>query len=77
MRGWPLGRRCPAASSPVLLGVGSVGMLAAGQTDLQQVSPLVWVLLALTVAGALITFAFLAYALWKHRDPATRRRRYG
>ncbi len=52
-------------------------MLAAGQTDLQQVSPLVWVLLALTVAGALITFAFLAYALWKYRDPATRRRRYG
>ncbi len=77
MRGWPLGRRRPAASPPLFLGVGSLGMLAAGQTDLQQVSPLVWVLLALTVAGALITFAFLAYALWKYRDPATRRRRYG
>ncbi|MCI4353028.1 MAG: hypothetical protein L3K14_06535 [Thermoplasmata archaeon] len=50
---------------------------AAGQTDLQQISPLVWVILAISVGGAIITFAFLAYAVWKFRDPAARGRRYG
>lgn len=50
---------------------------AAGQTDLQEISPLVWVMLAISVSGAAITFAFLVYAVWKFRDPTTRRRRYG
>jgi NhaP-type Na+/H+ or K+/H+ antiporter len=50
---------------------------AAGQTDLQEITPLVWVILAISVGGAIITFAFLAYAVWKFRDPATRGRRYG
>ena len=50
---------------------------AGGETDLQQISPLVWVMLAISVAGASITFAFLVYALWKFRDPATKGRRYG
>ncbi|MGA7861138.1 MAG: hypothetical protein WCB19_04710 [Thermoplasmata archaeon] len=50
---------------------------AAGQTDLQEISPLVWVLLAISVGGAIITFAFLVYAVWKFRDPATKGRRYG
>ena len=59
------------------LGAGPGSLLAAGQTDLQQISPLVWVILAISVGGAIITFAFLAYAVWKFRDPATRGRRYG
>jgi heme/copper-type cytochrome/quinol oxidase subunit 2 len=50
---------------------------AAGQTDLQETSPLVWILLAISVGGAIITFAFLVYAVWKFRDPTTRGRRYG
>jgi NhaP-type Na+/H+ or K+/H+ antiporter len=50
---------------------------AAGQTDLQEISPLVWVILAISVGGAIITFAFLAYAVWKFRDPTTKGRRYG
>ena len=50
---------------------------ATGQTDLQQISPLVWVMLAISVGGAIITFAFLTYALWKFRDPTTKGRRYG
>jgi heme/copper-type cytochrome/quinol oxidase subunit 2 len=50
---------------------------AAGQTDLQQITPLVWVILAIAVGGAIITFAFLTYAIWKFRDPATKGRRYG
>ena len=51
--------------------------MASGTTDLQQISPVVWVMLAISVGGALITFAILAYAIWKYRDPATRGRRYG
>jgi NhaP-type Na+/H+ or K+/H+ antiporter len=50
---------------------------AAGQTDLQEISPLVWVILAIAVGGAIITFAFMAYAFWKFRDPTTKGRRYG
>jgi heme/copper-type cytochrome/quinol oxidase subunit 2 len=50
---------------------------AAGETDLQQISPLVWVILAISVGGAVITFAFLAYAVWKFRDPTVKGRRYG
>ncbi len=52
-------------------------MKAAGETDLQEISPLVWVMLAISVGGAIITFAFLAYAVWKFRDPSTKGRRYG
>lgn len=50
---------------------------AAAETNLQETMPLVWVLLAMSFAGAAITFAILAYAIWKFRDPATKRRRYG
>jgi NhaP-type Na+/H+ or K+/H+ antiporter len=50
---------------------------AAGETDLQEISPLVWVILAIAIGGAIITFAFLAYAMWKFQDPATKGRRYG
>jgi len=50
---------------------------AAGATVLQEITPLVWVILAISVAGSILTFAVLAYALWKFRDPATKGRRYG
>jgi NhaP-type Na+/H+ or K+/H+ antiporter len=60
----------PAAVVPTVL-------RAAGQTDLQEISPLVWVILAIAVGGAIITFAFMAYAFWKFRDPTTKGRRYG
>jgi heme/copper-type cytochrome/quinol oxidase subunit 2 len=46
-------------------------------TDLQEIAPLVWVMFLMGVAGAGVTFGYLVYALWKFRDPATRRRRYG
>jgi hypothetical protein len=48
-----------------------------GDTDLQQTLPLVYVMLVISVIGAVITWSFLAYALWKFRDPATKGRRYG
>ena len=59
---------------PLLLLTGSA---AAGPTDLQQTEPLVWVLTGISVAGAVIVYAFLAYALWKFRDPHTKGRKYG
>lgn len=66
-----------ALAGPSALLVSSGGALGAGSTDLQQTMPLVDVMFILSVAGALITFFVLAWALVKFRDPATRRRRYG
>ena len=52
-------------------------ILASGPTDLQQTITLVWVMLGLSVAGSIITFGFLIYALWRFRDPRVKGRRYG
>lgn len=70
-------RRASAIATPLaaLLGTGTAA--ASGPTDLQQISPLIWVMIAISVGGALITFAILFYALWRYRDPATKGRRYG
>jgi heme/copper-type cytochrome/quinol oxidase subunit 2 len=51
--------------------------IPATESNLEQTTPLVWVMVAMSVAGALITFAFLVYAVLKFRDPKTRGRRYG
>jgi hypothetical protein len=51
--------------------------LGDGSTNLQETSPLVWVILGISVAGAIVTFAFLVYSVWKWRDPEANRRRYG
>jgi hypothetical protein len=48
-----------------------------GATDLQQDQSLFWVMLITSIIGAAITWSFLAYAIWKYRDPATKGRRYG
>jgi heme/copper-type cytochrome/quinol oxidase subunit 2 len=53
------------------------GGARAGSTDLQQTSPLVWVMIIISAAGAVVVYGFLAYALWKFQDPHTRGRRYG
>jgi hypothetical protein len=63
-----------AIATPVLL---SAPAAASGETNLQETAPLVWVLVAIGVGGAFITFTILVYALWKFRDPTTRGRRYG
>ena len=68
-RSQPLG----AAAS---LAVATVAARAT-ESNLQLTSPLVWVLVAISAAGAIVTFAFLVYAIVKFRDPETRRRRYG
>ena len=66
----------PATGGPAaVLGVG--GLHATGETPLQLTEPLLWVMLALTVAGAIVTYAFLVYAVWRFRDPKSRGRRHG
>ena len=52
-------------------------VLASGETNLQETNALVWVMVAMSAAGAIITFSFLVYSLWKFRDPKVRGRRYG
>jgi len=62
------------------VGAAAVGLpriLASGETDLQQTNAVVWVMIAISAVGAIITFAFLTYALWKFRDPKVKNRRYG
>jgi heme/copper-type cytochrome/quinol oxidase subunit 2 len=51
--------------------------VATGPTNLQQTSPLVWVMLGISVSGAIVTFGFLVYAIWKWRDREANRRPYG
>jgi heme/copper-type cytochrome/quinol oxidase subunit 2 len=50
---------------------------ASGSTNLAQTNGLVWAMVAISVAGSIVTFAFLVYALWKFRDPKVKHRRYG
>lgn len=52
-------------------------IVAASESNLQLTNGVVWVLVGISTAGSIVTFAFLAYALWKFRDPAVRGRRYG
>lgn len=57
--------------------VAAAGVTVAGTTNLQQDQPLIEVMLVLSIIGAVLTWAFLVYALWKFRDPSTKGRRYG
>ncbi len=66
-----------AAVAPAVAVAGTIAAHSAAATPLQQTLPLVWVLTGISVGGALITYAFLVYAIYRFRDPATRRRRYG
>lgn len=66
-----------STGSIAVLAVPPAGLLASGETPLQLTSPLVWVMLGLTVAGAIVTYAFLVYAVWRFRDPAMKGRRHG
>jgi hypothetical protein len=72
--GGPAGALAAVAARSV---VGAVGSLRATESNLQLTSPLVWVMVGISAAGAIVTFAFLVYAVVKFRDPATRGRRYG
>jgi hypothetical protein len=52
-------------------------LLAGSDSNLQLTSPLIWAMIAISTAGAIVTFAFLVYAVVKFRDPATKGRRHG
>ena len=73
--------RDPPTGAGPLGAAGSWAIAAASyratETNLQLTSPLVWVMVAISVAGVLVTFSFLVYALWRFRDPKVRNRRYG
>jgi len=71
-----------SVGSAFLLSVGSAfsplaRLWASGETNLQQTNSLVWVMIAISAAGAIVTFAFLVYSLWRFRDPKVKGRRYG
>jgi heme/copper-type cytochrome/quinol oxidase subunit 2 len=57
--------------------VAATGPAVAGESILDQVNPLLWTMIWISVAGAALVYAILAYAVWKFRDPATKGRRYG
>ncbi len=52
-------------------------LVASGPTNLQETNALVWVMLGISVAGAIVTFGFLVYAIWRWRDRESNRRPYG
>lgn len=62
---------------PLLAAVGAVLPLGRAATNLALTSPLVWIMVAISAAGSIVTFAFLVYALVRFRDPSVRRRRFG
>ena len=75
-----LGSSRAAASGPARVAAGAAAVVfgsTSSQTILEQVSPLVWVMVAIAAGGAIVTYAFLVYAIWRFRDPSTRRRNYG
>ena len=69
-------RNAPPTVGPSALALVAPAVRAA-ESNLQLTSPLVWVMVAISAAGAIVTFAFLVYAIVKFRDPATKGRRYG
>jgi len=63
-----------------LAGAGVValgGPFGSGETNLELTQSLLWVMIGISVAASIITFAFLVYAVWKFRDRSMRGRRYG
>jgi hypothetical protein len=65
------------AGAVALPAVAIAARVASGETNLQLTEPLLWVMLGISVAGAIVTFAFLVYAVWKFRDPRMKGRRHG
>jgi hypothetical protein len=64
-----------ALAGGAALGTGTAA--AGNHVIIDQVSPIIWVMIAISAGGAAITYGFLVYALWRFKDPSTRRRNYG
>lgn len=52
------------------------GILAGGETNLQQTQAVLWIMIGISVAGSIVTFSFLVYSVVRFRD-RSQRRRYG
>jgi hypothetical protein len=73
-------RRVARGLLAIASGLGALaiaGGAAAGPSPLDQTIPLIWVMTAISVVGAVIVYAILAWAIYKFRDPAAKGRRYG
>lgn len=69
--------RAPAVGRPALL-AGAVALSPwLGETNLQMTNDILWVMTGLAVAGAIITYAFLVYAIIRFRDPKMKGHRHG
>jgi len=73
----PAEDRAPGIPPFVAPAVAGFGWLISAETNLEETMPLVWAMVVISAIGAAITFGVLTYALWKFRDPAMKRRRYG
>jgi hypothetical protein len=67
----------PTFAGAAAASFGAWGLVVRGETNLQLTNPILWVMIGISTAGALVTFSFLVYALWKYRDPSVHWRRYG
>jgi hypothetical protein len=66
----------PVSGGGIASGLTLAGVLAGGETNLQQTQDLLWIMIGISVAGAIVTFSFLVYSVVRFRD-RTKRRRYG
>ena len=57
--------------------LGALGPASRAASNLQLTNNLIWAMIAIGTAGAIVTFSFLVYALWRFRDPKVKGRRYG
>jgi hypothetical protein len=71
------GAQVPLAGRLAIVPAGAIGVGSAGPSNLDLTNPILWAMIAISTAGAIVTFAFLVYALWRYRDPSVRRRRIG
>ena len=69
-----LAGRLPGPAAGALL---SAAPVVRGLTNLQQTNDLIWAMIAISAAGAIVTFSFLVYSIWRFRDPRSKGRRYG
>jgi len=70
------------AGGPTLVPLGHPAVLTAaaslvGTSNLEETNGLIWLMIAIGTAGAIVTFSFLVYAILRFRDPKVKGRKYG
>ncbi len=69
--GRPIAAVAPIGAFPL------AGELVRAASNLALTNNLIWTMIAISAAGAIVTFAFLVYSIWRFRDPKVKGRRYG